>query len=264
MMEDMVLKILGADGEQKAACTGERRIDMVYAPRYKKGDLAELAVANPGFYEICLEDTMPPAIVYIEKTARFAIPFGRAERVAYSPRSFKGRQHFLSARKADEPQIYARRNLAFNPYDRRGETGMFPRAASTVGDAEKSLFAARNAINGVCLSDGHYPWPYQSWGINKDPEAALTVDFGVPVTIDELVLTLRTDFPHDSYWTSATTAFSDGSRETLSLQKTSAPQRFPIEARTVTSVTLQELIKAEDESPFPALTQIEAWGTVAR
>ena len=37
-------------------------------------------------------------------------------------------------------------------------------------------------------------------------------------------LTLRADFPHDSYWTQATVAFDDGSREVLQLTKTAAPQ----------------------------------------
>lgn len=104
-------------------------------------------------------------------------------------------------------------------------------------------------------------WPYQSWGINQDPEATLTLNFGRPVTLDELRLTLRADFPHDSWWIQATVRFSDGSTEVLNLEKTAAPQIFAISPRTVTSLMLCELKKADDPSPFPALTQIEAWGT---
>ena len=83
------------------------------------------------------------------------------------------------------------------------------------------------------------------------------------MTVDELRLTLRADFPHDSWWTKATVRFGDGSEEVLSLEKTAAPQSFPITPRTVTELTLCELIKADDPSPFPALTQIEAWGAEA-
>lgn len=50
----------------------------------------------------------------------------------------------------------------------------------------------------------------------------------------------------------------DGSREVLELKKSAAPQCFAIAPRTVKSLKLFELIKAEDPSPFPALTQIEA------
>lgn len=82
-----------------------------------------------------------------------------------------------------------------------------------------------------------------------------------PARVEEIRLTLRADFPHDSWWTAATAAFSDGSRERLSLRKTAAPQTFVIPPRTVTRLTLCELQKADDESPFPALTQLEVWGT---
>lgn len=75
-----------------------------------------------------------------------------------------------------------------------------------------------------------------------------------------LRLTLRADFPHDSWWTRVTVRFSDGSQERLALEKTALPQKFDITPRVVNELTLCELIKAEDESPFPALTQIEVWG----
>ena len=127
----------------------------------------------------------------------------------------------------------------------------------------EAVFAARNAVDGIYENDAHGTWPYQSWGINRDPNAALTIEFGRSVTVDELRLTLRADFPHDSYWTQATVAFDDGSREVLQLTKTAAPQTFAITPRTAKSLKLFELKKAEDPSPFPALTQLEAWGTEA-
>ena len=125
----------------------------------------------------------------------------------------------------------------------------------------EAVFAARNAVDGIYENDAHGTWPYQSWGINRDPNAALTIEFGRSVTVDELRLTLRADFPHDSYWTQATVAFDDGSREVLQLTKTAAPQVFALAPRTVQSLKLFELKKADDASPFPALTQIEVWGT---
>ena len=42
--------------------------------------------------------------------------------------------------------------------------------------------------------------------------------------------------------------------------KTDRCQYFAIAPRTVQWLTFDNLIKAEDESPFPALTQIEVYG----
>ena len=74
---------------------------------------------------------------------------------------------------------------------------------------------------------------------------------------------LRADFPHDNYWTSMTVTFSDGSEEILHPVKTAKMQVFPIGKRTVRWLNLSNLIQAEGNSPFPALTQFEAWGVEA-
>lgn len=49
-------------------------------------------------------------------------------------------------------------------------------------------------MDGIYENDAHGTWPYQSRGINRDPNAALTIEFGRSVTVDELRLTLRADF----------------------------------------------------------------------
>ena len=141
--------------------------------------------------------------------------------------------------------------------------GCYPHASANVETRGEAVFAARNAIDGTVAVSSHGRWPFASWGINIQDDAELTLDFGRPVTIDELRLTLRADFPHDAWWTQATVEFDDGSREVLELKKSAAPQCFAIAPRTVKSLKLFELIKAEDPSPFPALTQIEAWGVEA-
>jgi len=55
----------------------------------------------------------------------------------------------------------------------------------------------------------------------------------------------------------------DGSKEVLKLEKSEKPQCFKIKEKKVKSFVLDKLIKAEGESPFPALTQIEVWGVEA-
>ncbi len=53
-----------------------------------------------------------------------------------------------------------------------------------------------------------------------------------------------------------------GSTVTGNLQKLAGGQTISFEKRTVTWVEVKNLIKAETESPFPALTQIEVYGRV--
>ncbi len=77
--------------------------------------------------------------------------------------------------------------------------------------------------------------------------------------INRCHLVLRADFPHDSYWTQATLVFDDGS-ESLSLVKSSEVQSFNLTEHVTQKVVLKDLIKHEDDSPFPALIQFECFG----
>ena len=46
----------------------------------------------------------------------------------------------------------------------------------------------------------------------------------------------------------------------LPLQKTADGQRFDLHGVTISSLMLDELKKADDPSPFPALTQVQVFG----
>lgn len=261
----LTLAVRNQQRELLGEAAGQDRVSLVYPPEYQTGDVISLTCEQPGFYEVRFEDSMPVSMVYIQKEAVFAIPEkDRMIRIGYAPRSFEGPQHLITAAVANPAVAGARRNLALNPYDAHGDTGMFPHAVANVETRGEALFAARNAIDGILSNHAHYPYPFQSWGINRDPHAQLRVDFGVPVDIDTMVLVLRADYPHDNYWVKATLAFSDGSSETVSPVKTAEPQAFPMEKKGVSWVVLRDLIPSDDPSPFPALTQIEAWGTVCR
>lgn len=112
-------------------------------------------------------------------------------------------------------------------------------------------------------SDGHGEWPWSSWGINRDPDAELSLDFGRTVIIDRIVLYTRADFPHDAWWTEGRFSFSDGSELVMPLEKKDGPQEITFPAKRVSSLKLSKLIKADDPSPFPALIQIEVYGAEA-
>ena len=74
-------------------------------------------------------------------------------------------------------------------------------------------------------------------------------------------ISLSIIFLHDNYWVKATVEFSDGSRLDIPLVKSAKPQSVAFEPKRVRSLVLKDLIQAEGTSPFPALTQIEAFGT---
>lgn len=258
---ELTISILAQDGLVKASAKGEGKATLVYTAPYAEGDVITLSADRPGHVSALLEDSMAEALGYLSGEFKLAVPFGE-KRVSYSPKSFTGDVHLLTARKTTAEEIARRRNLCLNPLDSHDNSGLFPHARANVETRGESVFAARNAIDGHYANAGHGPWPYQSWGINRNPDAELVVDFGRMVTVDELRFTLRADFPHDNWWTQATVTFSDGSSFTAGFLKTGEPQVFSIPARTVSWLRVDRLIKDEtDPSPFPALTQIEAWGT---
>ncbi len=179
---------------------GNERVHLVYAPKYRKGDEIRLEEFEPGFYEIRLEDTLPLTTVYCSgKKAAFPIPFG-VDRAGFSPRSFTGKRHFIEVRKADTDKLNIQRNLAFNPHDQSENTGIFPHMSTNVTYADtlrnrifpdRGLFAPRNVIDDILANESHRLYPHQSWGINRNSEAWLTIDFGREVDIEMLRLGVR-------------------------------------------------------------------------
>lgn len=256
----LTISIVGSDGGVKARASGVDRALLVYTKPYEAGDAICLEADQPGYVTARLEDSMAEVFGYLAGPYRLLVPFGE-KRACYSPKSFTGDIHLLQVRAAGKEAIAARRNCCLNPLDSHENTGLFPHAYANVETRGESVFAARNAIDGCYANASHGVWPYQSWGINCRDDAELTVDFGRPVTLDSLGFTIRADFPHDNWWKQVTVFFSDGTETVLSLVKTEQPQLFAIAERTVTWIRLGQLRKDEnDPSPFPALTQLEAWG----
>lgn len=100
------------------------------------------------------------------------------------------------------------------------------------------------------------------WDIYSRDDACITVEFGNEIVADKVVLYLRADFPHDNWWKQVKLVLSDGEELVCELKKTALGQEIPLNGKIITSLTLKELIKSDDPSPFPALTQIEVYGTV--
>lgn len=261
---EITLSVLDKAGELRARNTGNEAVSLFFRNAYAPGDRITVETGSPGsFITLSIDNTLPPAVVFMKEGAfSFPVPFGDAKTV-YAPTAFSGENHRISAHATGPDALSGIRNLALNPADHGASVAAYPHAFASVETRGEAAFAARNAIDGEIASDDHGFWPYTSWGINCDPEATMTVEFGRRVVARSVVLFTRADFPHDAWWTSARIVFSDGHSINVPLEKTGAGQRFAFPERETEWVRLEKLVKADDPSPFPALTQIEVWGREA-
>lgn len=263
-MTELTLKVVHANGDLVCIDKGEDDVKLVVTCPYEEGDKIILESSKKNIYLVYqVDDAIGEAFVYItEKEIVYHIPFGE-KRICYSKKVFVGDRHLLSVRVATEEEIKSYKNLARNVMDQHGDTNCYPHATANVETRGESVFAARNAIDGVTENRSHGEWPYQSWGINMQEDAEMKVDFGRSVVIDKIILYTRADFPHDNWWTQVTISFSDGSSITWNLEKSEKPHILKFEKKTVEWVRLHNLIKSNDPSPFPALSQIEVYGIEA-
>ena len=228
---------------------------------YEAGDRLQIEWdEGPGFLWVQMDEALSPALIYLNSpTWSFDTITSESLRRAYSSKVFSGERHYVRAWKPRVDELHYR-NLALNSHDQKKATGAYPHAFANVETREDATFFARNAIDGMIANNNHGSFPFQSWGINQQKDAMLTIDFGREVLIDSISLVLRADYPHDSYWTKVTLDFENGT--SLQLDTTNRPdhQFFQFEKQVVTKVTLRDLVKHQDDSPFPALTEIEVYG----
>ncbi|MCR5219137.1 discoidin domain-containing protein [Treponema sp.] len=262
-MTNYTIKILDAQNNVRFEKTDAVELAAVFDGEYQKGDKIQLSSSSDKVYTIVkLDDCMDFSFTLLSGVFTIEIPFDE-KKMSYNPKAFTGSRHYLYAREALPAEISVRKNLALNVWDCHENTALFPHTSANVETRGESVFASRNAIDGLLANTFHGEWPYSSWGINKNPQAELTLDFGRKVKVDEVVIYLRADFPHDAWWTKGSITFSDGSELVMDFEKRGDAQSFRFPAKEVTSLKLHSLIKADDPSPFPALTQIEVYGTEA-
>lgn len=240
--------------------SGTGEVNLVYDGIYKEGDKIIVKVPEKNtFYNIKLDDAVDKCLLFVTDDIIYTIPFGE-KRINISPKAYAGNRHVLNVRKAYdfEPRQY--RNLALNTFDFHDNTACYPHASANVETRGESVFAALNAIDGCTVSHSHGEWPFQSWGINQNPDAVFKLEFGRSITTDKIILYTRADYPHDNWWKNITINFSDGSSINSDLIKTGDAQIIAFEKRKIRWLTLSRLIKSDEQSPFPALTQIEVYG----
>ncbi len=259
-MATLYLKVQDSNWNTIDVNQGEDEVHLVYSREYREGDRIIVESSEKNIYLwLQIDDALGKSLVYITDNVTYEIPFGE-KRINMSPKVFYGEKHLLSAKKAKEFEIKAYRNLALNINDQHGDTHCYPHATANVETRGESVFAAKNAIDGVNVNNSHGEWPYQSWGINKQDDAVIKIDFGRKVLADRIILYTRADFPHDNWWEKATFTFSDGSSMEVKMKKSNLPHEFTFEQKEISWVELNNLIKSQEESPFPALTQVEVYG----
>ena len=232
-------------------------VDRVYQP----GD--QIILSGAKHLSVQMDQGMPGGEIFLpEGEMTWNVPAGE-HRLAYAPGIFEAQRHVISARMLSEDEIAARRNIARNPADLRGDTDFYPHCTANVETRNEACFCARNVIDGLRFNTFHGEWPFQSWGIGAREDAWCRLDFGRDVLVDEMALTLRADFPHDAYWTGGHVILSDGTDKEFTLKKSGDRQYISLGRHVVRWMRLERMIKSDDPSAFPALTEWEVWGADA-
>lgn len=256
----ITIRVMSADGALLAQTEHESEALLGVDRAYQPGDAIVIESDNKHLM-VQMDATILPGEVYLpEGKMTWVVPSGE-HRLAYCPVAFGGARHIVTARAMTQPEVSARRNLACNPSDLRGDTDFFPHCTANVETRGESCFAARNVIDGMRHSNYHGEWPFQSWGIGAREDAWCLLDFGREVRVDEMALTLRADFPHDAYWVSGHVVLSDGTEMAYDLEKTGDRQHISLGGEhCVRWMRLERMQKSDDPSAFPALIEWEVFG----
>ena len=161
-----------------------------------------------------------------------------------------------------EPNTY--RNMALNMDAIDAKSGeqpaSYPAASSNSVYENMRAFAASNAIDGNTENKGHGD-RFPSWGPhNKVDVLWWQVDFGKSIKTDQIAITIRADFPHDTFWKQCTIECSNGFTRQITLQKTADRQVFTFPMQN--NVTWLKLTNFVPDQPggWAALSEVEVLG----
>ncbi len=257
------LKLLSANGEVKFKAYGAE-IDERYLGTYEEGDKIRIELDYGEFLKLKLDETLAESIVYVpDGVFEFAIPFGRELACCYAPGAFSGDSHRIVAEEPTEAQIYEERKISLNSHDRHNVPKYFPHAVANFVTREDPCFFERNAIDGITDNVGHGAYPFHSWGGGLREDLEYEIHFGSEVEVSRVVLYLRADFPHDTYWKECDIEFSDGTKIHAELIGTKEGQAIELEPKKTEMVKLTgfKQQRLEDGSlSFAALSQMEVFG----
>lgn len=253
-------------GETKEA-TGEGAVELSVSRAYQVGD--QITVTLPegqNYLAFCLADGVVEETILYLPSSKFVYKVQNVSR-SY-PSEMNGKKCTITARIPSEEELTATRNLACNPADLETAKKVYPHATTTnvhdkSNENNRLDFEARNAIDGFTQNNGHGSFPVQSWGpgSNMSKKDTFKIDFGRDVSLSELVIFIRADFPHDTYWDSCTVKFSDGTSAELNFKKSAKGQDFDFDTPIVTSsITFTNFNKVAG-SDWASWMEVQAFGS---
>ena len=263
MIDIINLKLIRENGDVKFKAYGNE-IDEHFHGEYEPGDKFRIELCDGSFVKLKLDPTLLESIVYVpDGTFEFAVPFDREREACYAPGAFSGDDHRIVVSEPTDAEIYDDRLISLNSHDRHNVPKYYPHAVANFVTREDPCFFERNAIDGVIDNSNHGFFPYHSWGGGLREDLEYELHFGTDVEVSRVVLFLRADFPHDTYWKECDVEFSDGTRVHANLIGTADGQTVEFEPKTTEMIKLTgfKQQRLEDGSlSFAALTQIEVYG----
>ena len=263
MIDIINLKLIRENGDVKFKAYGNE-IDEHFHGEYEPGDKFRIELCDGVFVKLKLDPTLAESIVYVpDGTFEFAVPFDRERRACYAPGAWDGDDHRIVVSEPTDAEIYEERLISLNSHDRHNVPKYYPHAVANFVTREEPCFFERNAIDGVIDNSNHGDFPYHSWGGGLREDLEYELHFGQDVEVSSVVLFLRADFPHDTYWKECDVEFSDGEKVHANLIGTADGQKVDFEPKTTEMVKLTgfKQQRLEDGSlSFAALTQIEVYG----
>ena len=255
-------------GGKKASAKGEGMVTMYVGKYVNGGKLTVTLPAGEKYLAISLSSRVGEAIVYCPDgkftytffglTSVFPNTMNTNSGIVYS-------YNMITARIPTAEELAKEHNLALNPYDTKSATGAYPHASTSNVYTSSDEWAARNAIDGFTANKGHGTYPYQSWAPSSTMKESdyFMIDFGREVTVNELVVVIRADFPHDSYFTGCTLTLSDGTTMQINLTNSALEQVIDLGGVTTTSVKLSgfSVEKAGATTDYAALVEVACMGT---
>ena len=243
----------------KASYEGEA-IDIIYDRCYKEGDVISVR-CDCEFVSVSFDESQKESIIYVpEGEFTYPVPLGKAL-IAFDASSWESDSHHIVVRPVTDEEAYGTRNIALNSVDFTDNKRSFPHAWSDFVTRNEPTFEAKNAIDGVCENKGHWGYPYQSWAAGAREDMTYRIDFGCEVEISDLIIYLRADFPHDTYWKSFAVRFDDGSKVYADFRETHEGQQVTLpEPKATTYIELVDFKQAVEPLSFAGLTQVEVIG----
>ncbi len=256
-----------ASGKSFSA-NGEGMVTLYVGKYVSNGKLTITLPAGEKYLALSLSSRVGEAIIYCPDGKFTYTFFGLTKVFPNTMNTNSGivyTNNTITARIPTAEELAKEHNLALNPYDTNNAKNAYPHASTSNVYTSSEEWAARNAIDGFTANKGHGNYPYQSWAPSSTMKADdyFMIDFGREVTVNELVVVIRADFPHDSYFTGCTLTLSDGTTMQINLTNSALEQVIDLGGVKTTSVKLSgfSVEKANASTEYAALVEVACMGT---